>query len=117
MSIKTLRQLSAQQNLRRKIWIKWLVEVYELDPEEAKSIIKKVVELLDHMVLGRADIVYKQKTGQVMLCRATLQNYTHWFNKPYSWLRQNHTIPYWDEELRAWRVFELGNFISWKIVE
>ena len=116
MSIVTQKQLSTSKSLRRKMWMKWLIDTYELSPEEALSIINKVIELLEHMVLGSAHIVYKKKTGEVILCKATLQNYTRWFCKPYSWLQQNHTIPYWDEEQDAWRVFELGNFINWRVV-
>lgn len=95
-------------------WLRWLTASEEMSQEDAQLTIKCLTGLLEHLKDGRANIVFRMKAGKVVLVRANLFNYERWFHHPLQWESLGYTIPYWDEEKDAWRVFSVANLIDWR---
>lgn len=98
----------------QKRLLKWLVNNEEMNLNEAKATVKCLIGLVEHLKHGHANIVYRMKMGKIVLVRASLRNYEEWFHRPFRLGKLGHTIPYWDVEKDAWRVFSVANLVDWR---
>ena len=84
---------------------------------KAMETVDNCLKLIDFMRRNRANFsYYRQQDRALIRVTGTLVTYQEDFGQTFDIRSFRGTVPYWDVNLQAWRVFQARNLIRWDAV-